>query len=200
MNAMSSILTHNDSWSNMLKKDVVLWRSCSVRNGKVVPNEVQFEPTEKGSFIARIVMCSPGIWEPEVCSNRIDKDHYTKGIALFVSEIPPPNWTHLVIAGVSKPFGLPGKPTNGGCVFAKVAIPLEKEDYEYFRSRLYEAFTENLNASLGDAIELSNGIWPDGIQDGERRLVVQKAWKNDSFYCYDVIDCLAGERGESEVA
>lgn len=191
---MSSILKTNDPWSNMLQKGTILWRHCSFQDGKVVVRDVNFEPTEKRgkvsqvSYIGRIVLASAGMWEPEVWSNRLDENTPTRGIAVFLQELPPANWTHLVIAGVSKPFGFPGRPTQGGCVFASVVNPYDLSQYRDFRLRMYEAHTDELRADIDRAVEISEEIWPNGVKSGDSRLIVQKAWVDDAYFRFHLIN------------
>jgi hypothetical protein len=182
------MLKQVDPWNKMLQKGIILWRHCRVQDGKITLQEVNFDRTEKGSFLGRISLTgNAGMWEPEVLSNRVDENRFTRGIAVFVATLPPKDWTHLVISGVSKPFNQPGKPTQGGCVFADIANPYELEDYQYFRERLHEAKLEDVDADIDKAIAISAEIWPDGIAKDTQRLVVQPAWVDDAHFHYEIL-------------
>jgi hypothetical protein len=186
-------LSRKDPWGNMLKKGIVLWRHCSLEEGKIVPSKVSFQRTEKGTFIGRIVLCGGvGIWEPEVQGNKLDKVKFASGIAVFMQEVPPAHWTHLIIDGISNPFTLGGQPEKGGCVFAKMAIPFDMQEYIDFRTRMLDAQTAP-DANIACAIDISSAIWPNQavpttLHSHGTRLVVQRAWTNDAHFRYGFIE------------
>jgi hypothetical protein len=188
---IARILTCKEPWAHMLQRGVILWRKCSFSTADDSPiirtEDIKFEMTRTGSYFARIELCGMGMWEPEIVSNK-NGDIFSRGIGLFVNSLPPENWTHLVIAGVSKAFQTGGKPKNGGCVFANVAIPYEQDDYIDFRFRMYRAHREGMNAAIEQAMIISNQCWPANAKQDERRLIVMPAWMEDCHYKYGVIE------------
>jgi len=191
MNAQN--LTDTDPWSVLLQKGTILWRNCGfslTQDGyEVIPHDVIFDPTEQNSFLGRISMVgTTGLWEPEVLSNRVDDKHYTRGIAVFTSEIPPKHWTHLIISGTSRIFNDPGRPEKGGCVFARVGMPYDMEDYKKFRLRMFEAQRLELNATIERAAEISSSIWAGASKQGDSRLIVQPGWADGVHFRYVRID------------
>lgn len=200
----TNVLTETDPWANMLQKGMILWRNCSIiasAGHDVEVNNVVFDPTDRGSYLARICLCqATGMWEPEVLSNKADDVHYNRGIAVFVQDVPPAHWTHLVITGVSKRFTQPGRPEQGGCVFARVAMPLEMDDYAKFRARMFDAMRAELNATIDRAAEISNDVWPSGSKPGDVRLVVQPAWTEGAYYNYARITSWDAEKDKRAAA
>lgn len=187
-------LTIDDPWSKMLRKGIILWRPCSfsVKEEKCDVGDVVFEPTDRNSYIVRLALTNNGIWEPQIMSQR-NGDFYEPGIVVFVDEIPPANWTHLVVSGVSKPFEKPGKPERGGCLFAKIGKPYELQDYVDFRLAMFRSLHKEQSAPISRAIEISNenwigGKWAGKIANGqESRLILQKAWTDSAHYNYGCI-------------
>lgn len=184
---MSDVLTNTDPWSKMLTPGVVLWRNCGISLVGGMPtakvSEVEFEDTEQGSFIARVQLTgAAGMWEPEVLSNR-KGEHFTRGIAMFLQELPPPNWTHLLVSGVSLAFNEPGRPEHGGCIFGQVVVPVDMDSYLDFRVRLFQAYRQAIRAAADQAADVSDGVWPDGI-DHCTRLIIQNAWQRTTIFHY----------------
>ncbi len=191
MNAQE--LTESDPWSKLFQKGAILWRSCSIGRTTLgdyfaTPNEVTFDITPKNSYLGRIAICgATGLWEPEVLSNKIDDKHFTRGVAVFVNEIPPKHWTHLTITGVSKIFHEKGKPERGGCVFAKVEMPYEMECYKNFRLSMFHAQTPELNADIERAVEISDTTWVTCSKVGDTRMIVKPAWVDGVHFHFSTI-------------
>jgi hypothetical protein len=196
-------LTIHDAWSKMLRKGIALWRPCSFSLNddgcEVSVNDVVFEPTPdertgRTSYLVRLNLDSTDFWEPQIISKRNNRNYLERGIVVFADEIPPPNWTHLVLSGTSIPFTKAGKPERGGCLFARVGQPYDMQDYVTFRKTMFETLSREQSSDIERAIEVSNENWIGGnwavkvANKDETRLVLRKAWNDSAYYNFGCIE------------
>lgn len=114
---------HGSPLAPLFKNGTVLWRSVAHYSGMsgmvgmptglrryVTPRETTFEKTDKGSFAGRVHLeggTGDFIWEPVVSSARTEEGRPIYGLVVFVDKEPEPNWTHLIVKGVSKAMQQP---------------------------------------------------------------------------------------------
>jgi hypothetical protein len=167
----------------MFRNGTILWRSVhhNARTGVVVPT-INFDKTEKGTYIARVQIegCSDFLWEPSIVSNSFQDERgkvHVFGLVLFIEQLPPDDWTHMLVSGTSKAMREPLKPgadRKGHAVFAKVAKPYPMAEYRRFREQVYRVVHENLNANFEQKKNLMLGYWPNEIRPTEHRLLAHQ--------------------------
>lgn len=182
-----------ESWDKLFCLDdsrkVVVWRPVQFdeKGHEAKLDEVFFEPTARETFIARVNLEKGNrIWEPEINPNK-KNNKFIKGLALFIKEVPPTNWTHLLINGVSKVFRAPGRPAAGACIFAEVGMPYDEEDYLQWRKDMSMAFCEEMNSPPQKILAVSEENTINGFRRNEEtRLFIKSAWneQEDFFYSH----------------
>lgn len=126
------ILQHDEAISTLFPSGLILHRGVVINDGQVDYGPVFFDQTRKGSFMCRCTLNGNFLYEPE-----INTQH---GNVVFLTALPPRNWTHLIVTGTSKK--MQGDPRLnpkgfGRAIFAEICEPFE--DYLSFRKEMYEA-------------------------------------------------------------
>jgi hypothetical protein len=173
-------LLKTDAWQSLFPQGTVLWRTVSFTSmtGNIEVEDWTPVKTEKGSYMCRCLLEGHFTWEPQVHPATYRHDSYrgvtdlpSSGLVVFVDSQPPPRWTHLIVTGVSKVLKEPGRPEKGAALFCTVPRPYDMNDYKDFRRRMYNVYTQNLNADIEGAIDHSLKIWVAGQTPEELRLV-----------------------------
>lgn len=192
-------ILHGEPMAPMFPIGTVLWRGVAHFAGRdkyhtnVELYEHNFKSTEKGTYLASVVVQGGSgdfIYEPVVVSSASQRLY---GIALFVNKMPPTDWTHLIVTGVSKAMRQPYNVEEGchrakGCaVFAEVPRPYNMDDYIGFRERYYSAMTQDLDADFNTRVAIALNIWTDEVRFDERRLLSLQRWRHPEVlldYCH----------------
>ena len=168
----------------MFKNGTVLWRHCFHHVHKGVRVEpMTFDKTEKGTYLGRIQLGggTDFTFEPVVIPNSYD-DQGSKihcfGIVVFIDKMPPEDWTHLLVTGVSKAMRTPGT-EKGHAVFATPAKPYPMDEYRRFRGDMARLVHNNLNATFEQKKQAMLNCWPNEVRPTECRLLAQSHWKAD---------------------
>jgi hypothetical protein len=184
-----------EPFAPLFPNGTVLWRPCFHTSSKArLAENFQFEKTEKGSYMGRVeIGCGQFLWEPAAYPNTVDK-HQIHGFVVFMDELPPEDWTHLVVTGVSKAMRLPpvAEPRGGykgAAIFAKAAKPYKMDEYLKFRQAYFNIMSKNLNAKFDQCKDLALTVWPDEVRPEEKRLVAKYHFKHEDTnvvldYCH----------------
>lgn len=193
----------------LFPKGTVLWRQVTFvltddqKKFKSQLESVEFEPTDKQNYMARMKIESQWMYEPEVYSPNAGEDR-TKGFVVFAADPPPDDWTHLIVTGVGKALHQVGWPSKGTCVFGKWASPFEKEAYMEFRKQLFLMkwrFQNQKNpaeVTFNDIIAASEKVTLPGLTSDEQRLIV-RYHQGDRQNIMDYLHLRSGKKAESEV-
>ncbi len=172
---------------------VVLWRSCSdvLEDPKV--NDLEFELTDRGSWMGRCDLSGSrvdiaGEFEP-TCFGKCDH-----GLVIFTKTKPPDNWTHLIVEKASFPMSQPRKEGDKGKGFSlscTVPEPYSMDDFLAFKHELAEALNSSEATDFKELVELSSGIWIRNARPKEKRLF--SMYNNDPAApdierCYTVLE------------
>jgi hypothetical protein len=148
-----------------LKPGTCLWRDFAVHTTEgICVAEVPFVRTDKGNYMVRLEFISNWLFEATVW-NRIQKPI---GIIVFVDEIPPAGWTHLVVKRVAH---------NCKSITAVYAGSLPLEDYRRFCWDSYRLRSETLNAAVEEKIAAGLSIKVETPVD-QHRMIVGTYWND----------------------
>lgn len=180
----------------MFKSGTILWRSVAHNSlTGIEVREITFEK-DKNSYIGRVNLEGGSgnfIWEPVVLPNkREDIPAATVyGLVVFIDKLPDPDWTHLIVTGVSKAMKHSYDPTigynqlKGGAVFATPAKPYDMHEYKAFRSHMFSAMSQNLNADFLTKQNLTLDVWPNEVRPGHCRLITDFRYKDPDHVLLD---------------
>lgn len=193
-----SKLTKNDPWSSMLVKGVVLWRRVRIIDrrfalieewGDQHGRQLTFKK-DNNRLVAKVLLNGNFIWEPEVMPFKTGKQE-NQGIILMLDREPQPNWTHLVVTGVSNALRLPGRQDKGGVIFATPAKPYRMSDYIRFRLEMFDAVSNIVldkelcsRMSHDEKVEIASKVWPRDVRPEITRLFVNSC-KTDPELFYE---------------
>lgn len=188
------IKTEDQAVSILFPKGTILWRQTSFNSptGKLTYCQIQecpFAATGRGSWIAKVTLFGGFINEPEVIPHRV-MGKQTRGISVFLMDKPPENWTHLSVTGCSK--DLRRKTGDGGAIFARVEHPLDMEEYENFRLRMFTQVSENLNCDFQQKLLIASCLGPNQhyIYNLQRLVVDPKDKRNIEYtHIKEVVLC-----------
>lgn len=164
-------------------KDTVLWRNVGIRGSasgryhSAEINDVDFEKTARGSFMARTNLPGMHICEPEVWfSKDAPKTH---GLVTFLPTLPPPDWKFLVVTGVS---------TSGTVIFAKyVPHTISDDQYRDWRVCAFHVRTEHLNSPAEDLLPAYLEV-AQQLPIPHKRIAIANHWMAEEDdgprYCY----------------
>lgn len=178
-------LTIEDKYVDMFPNGTVLWRATKESaKGQHEPMEFEFEPTDRGTVMARMQFLDTTGWEPQVHGVRSDDGDPTTGMVVFLDIKPDHDWTHLIVTGASRKMKEPvgpdgGKNDRGMCLFAKSAKPYRMEDYLAFRNQLTNSKKPNIHYDIEQALEVTKQLWPKEQRMNERRLLVERSFNQD---------------------
>ena len=149
--------------AGMLTKGTVLWRAVQFEGPSfdtILPS-LEFQTTNKpGQHIARLKLEPDWIWEPTIVSSTM------LGIITFIEDEIPPNWTHMLISGISVSMReAPRK--RSGAVFANVPPPcMGLQEYATWRKDLAQRILLQDDERFSECLALSKRF-PGGT-DGKR--------------------------------
>jgi hypothetical protein len=119
------------------------------------------------TWLANIKMCHNFMLEPVVTNKHNNDGELIGGIVLVLDKLPDPDWTHVIVTGVSNGFKKPGGRT--GVVFATTAENnIEFEEYVDFRHKIYSILNNDQLAKFDDVVAVMEGVTPDGLQNCKR--------------------------------
>lgn len=190
----AKVLKHGEPLAPLFRVGTVLWRSVAhFGSSEVRINDMAWEKTERGTYIARVVLAGGSgdfIDEPVVIPNRVD-DQPLFGLVLFVDILPEPEWTHLLVKRVSHAMTLPYdkeegvRRLKGGAIFATTTKPYNMDDYLKFRSTIRQQ--GNLNSTFEEKLKVATEVQPPEYRSQQLRLVTSWRYREEEAlmdYCH----------------
>lgn len=185
-------LLKSEPWGKAIIPGVILWRpvayssiSASVREScRPMHCDSVFRKAPEGGFMARLAMPGCFISDPEIIPSHTKNDKPRRGLVVFIKEMPPENWTHLVVTETTRQIQTVGCGTPGGAIYAKADKPYTMEDYVDFRVRMLKAKMRTCDVTdFEQVLDEMDSIWPKEERDGAIRLIIspglEGAWNFD---------------------